>query len=252
MVAVAHGGHRHVGHAGALDRLRHREGAGDLAHAVVPVDHQGRARVLDHARAAARIDAAPRQLAGVKRDTHHTVRMDPAQIGLDQLIGDDPGVGFRHGATLEDRAHDAKQRLVCEPPLALDSGILGHRSSLRARRDCGSRKSGGSMAAREASAFDLMGERILITGAVGGSRDDGRARVRLAGRGTAPGGSARDRAARAAAPPARRTGRRLWSATSPAGPRWRGSRRRTTRLTRSCWWRGSAPGRLAGAAPRTR
>jgi hypothetical protein len=82
-----------------------------------PSTTRGRARVLDHAGTAVPIDAAPRQLAGVKRDTHHTVRMDPAPIGLDQLIGADPGIGFRHGATLDDRAHEARVRTAARSRL---------------------------------------------------------------------------------------------------------------------------------------
>ena len=120
-----------------------------------------------------RIDAALGQLADVQRHAHHAVRMDPAQIGLDQLIGSRTlGVGRRHAAALEDAC--APRRSAPRAETAARSRSRDTRPSmppLRARRDCGSRKSGGSMAASEGSmrsAFDLSGQRILITGAAGG------------------------------------------------------------------------------------
>ena len=126
VVAVADRGDAHAGLAGALDRVAHGEGAADLAHAVVAVDHQGAGMVLDDARPAGRIDRA---LSSRRRSSARASRR---------------ANGCRAGPRAPDARSKARRRQrssrcagrcrrprsietrVRKPPLVLDPRILGH------------------------------------------------------------------------------------------------------------------------------
>jgi hypothetical protein len=126
VVAVADRGDAHAGLARALDRAAHGEGAADLAHAVVAVDHQGAGMVLDDARPAGRVDRALEEPVGVVRHAHHAVRMDAAQVRAHQMLAQQLGVVSARAALPEDagdHAHETRER---EPPLVLDPRILRH------------------------------------------------------------------------------------------------------------------------------
>jgi hypothetical protein len=93
------------------------EGAADLPHRVAAVDDDGRASLGDDAWPATRIDAVLGELFHVVGDTQHPVRMDAAEIGAHEALGEEGGVRIRHAATGEDRARDLAQPLRRQAPV---------------------------------------------------------------------------------------------------------------------------------------
>ena len=96
--AVGRAPERHGRHAvllAALDRELVGAERRQLPETVVAVHHDLPAVILDHLHVRPWVDLAG-FYADIGRHADHAVRVDPPQIGLDEVMGDDPGVIGRH------------------------------------------------------------------------------------------------------------------------------------------------------------
>ena len=111
MVGVAHGDGGDAVRLGAGDRVARRGGGEHLADAVMPVDDGDRAGV-DHPLGARHgLHDAGLEARHIPGEAQHAMRLMAPQIGLDEAVGEERGVGRRHAALLEDGGGEATQRV---------------------------------------------------------------------------------------------------------------------------------------------
>jgi hypothetical protein len=106
----------------------HGEGTADLAHGIATVDDDRRTALGDNARAAPRVDAIYGKLLHVVGDAQHSVRMDAAEIGVDQAFGKKRGILIRHAAAEKNCAHDKRQPPRQYAPVGFTPRVDGHGS----------------------------------------------------------------------------------------------------------------------------
>ncbi|MDP6951591.1 MAG: hypothetical protein QGF53_02420, partial [Alphaproteobacteria bacterium] len=128
VIAAADRRHGHRDLPGARDGLLHGEGGGDLAHGIVAVDNQRRALVARQSRASAGIDALDRQLGDIVGNAQGAVAMDTAQVGGDERVRQQGGIGLVHTAGGEHRTDHIAERASPDPRFPLALWIAGHGS----------------------------------------------------------------------------------------------------------------------------
>ena len=140
VASVADGDHADAVRFGAGDAAVHRVDGDDDAHASVAVEGEGGGGLTQHADRWRGVHAAVAQaghVAPVPGEVGDTVRLDALQVGVDEHLGGDGGIGGRHAEVIEGRGRVVAQGAGIE---AL-AGI-GHRSGI-VREDWPERERGG-------------------------------------------------------------------------------------------------------------
>ena len=101
MGELPHGHGRHAVGTRPLDREVHRGDAGDLPEPQPAVEADGRAVVVERRHLGHGLDVAAAHPAVVERHQVGAVRVDAAQVGLDQVVGDERGLVAGHAERAE-------------------------------------------------------------------------------------------------------------------------------------------------------